>query len=477
MRKPPVGPLVILALLVGLSVWVVFKEPAPGKAPKEDTRTDDPVLQFSRDAVRSLTIEGAQGEFQIEKGEGGGWILARPFRTAADKEAIEGLITAIESARIERRLGAGGDLKSYGLEPPAATLTVDTGDGAPRVLRLGTAGPIGSTWYAQLPGAGEAAIITSPGGEFSRQDLQTLRDKTLIDLDAWKVRRLVLARPGGSIALEKVEDAWTVKSPVEAPADGPTITDILTALQNLRARSFPAESPKPADLRRFSLEPPLARVTILQDGWDVEKTLQFGKPAGENRYARVVGRDPVLEVPGDVWEKVTTRLFDLRRKEALGLGQYRIQTLTAIRPGQQALTLARQPDGAWSATGLVVGTIKADTMDALLRHLSALKATAFHDTPGEAERALLVRRPAIDLTLAEETPAEGGTPKSQHLMIGPPDRAGKILVRDMAWRPIAVALAGMLENITRQLDAVIEEAKQSPPAPGPQSTPEEASPR
>ena len=470
MNKPPVGPLVAFVLLAGLSAWVIFKEAPPGSAPKDDAKPEERVLEFPRESVKTITISGGQGEFRIEK-EGEAWRLAQPVRTAADTEAIEGLLSGIESARIDRRLGAGGDLKTYGLDPPGATLTLEAGESAPRVLRLGAEAPIGGTWYAQLPENGEVAIITSSGGEFARQDLLALRDKTLVDLDAWKVRRLTMTRPGGSIALEKFDDTWTVKTPVEAPADGPTITDLLTALQNLRARSFPAESPNAAELRRFGLDPPMAHVTLLQEGWDLEKTLQFGKPAGENRYARAVGREPVLEVSGDVWEKITTRLFDVRRKELLGLGQYRIQTLTAIRPGQPSLTLTREPDGSWTASGPATGKVKADSMDTLLRHVSALKATRFHDTPTEAERARLLRHPAIDLTLAEEPPAEGGTAKTQHLVLGPPDRTGRILVRDMAWRPIAEAPAVMLHGITQQIDAVLEEAKQTPPAPAASETP------
>ncbi len=474
MKKPPIGPLVALALLAGLSAWIVFKEAPPGQAPKDDAKASDRAIEFSREALKSITLTSDQGEFRVEK-EGDTWRIAAPIRTGADKEAIEGLLSAIESAHVERRIGAGEELKTYGLDPPGATLSLDVGEGAPRTLRLGAGNPIGGTWYAQLPAGGEVAVITSSGGEFSRKDLLALRDKSLIDLDAWKVRRLAITRPGGSVSLEKIEDAWTVKTPVEAPADGPTITDLLTALQNLRARSFPAETPTKAELRRFGLEPPVARLSLLQEGWDVEKTILFGKATGENRYARPIGRDAVLEVPGDIWEKIGTRLDDLRRKDLLGVGQYRVQTVTAIRPGQESLTLTREPDGSWDATGLATGKVKADTMDTLLRHVSALKATRFNDRPTEADRTRLLRHPALDLTLAEEAPAEGGSTKTQHLVIGSPDRTGKVRVRDMAWRPIAEAPVGALQNINQQLDAVLKEARETPPAPDASSPAEAAS--
>src|SRR3989338_6767386 len=69
--------------------------------------------------------------------------------------------------------------------------------------------------------------------------------------------------------------------------------------------------------------------------------------------------------------------------------------------------------------------------------ISDLKAVAFDDNPKETVRAALSRRPALDLTLQEEADTSGGRTKSQHLLIGPPDKRGKGLGRDPAWRPSA----------------------------------------
>lgn len=60
----------------------------------------------------------------------------------------------------------------------------------------------------------------------------------------------------------------------------------------------------------------------------------------------------------------------------------------------------------------------------------------------------------------------GGTPKSQHLVMGPPDKKGNVQVRDMAWRPIATAASAVVDRINTQIDAVLKEASM-PPAPQP----------
>src|SRR5262249_39610504 len=148
------------------------------------------------------------------------------------------------------------------------------------------------------------------------------------------------------------------------------------------------------------------RMTLLQEGWDVEKTVVFGKEvAGKGRYARTMGRDPVVTVPSDIWAKVTTKLDDLRRKDLLGVQQYRIASITFARNGESAMTLTRQKDQGWSLAGGAKGDVKADTVDLLLRAVSELKALSFDDHPKETVRAALARRPALDLTLQEEADA------------------------------------------------------------------------
>ena len=286
-----------------------------------------------------------------------------------------------------------------------------------------------------------------------------------------------------TIRLEKPEEGWIVRQPVEAPADGPTLTDILSGLESLRATAFVSEKPTDADLKRFGLSPPQARMTLMQEGWDVEKSVIFGKEApGGGRYARTIGRDPVLTIPADFWTKVTTKFFDLRRKELMGVQQYRVDTITLAQDGRPAITLKREKDQTWTLSGASQGRLKSESVDTLLRMVSDLKAQAFDDSPKESVRTGISRRPALDLTLQEEPDASSGKEKSQHILVSPPDKAGHVLVRDMAWRPIAVAPAGVLEKIKGQIDALLKEAAEAPkpqaspaaspvPAPSPASRP------
>jgi uncharacterized protein DUF4340 len=465
--KRRLGPIVSILLLLGLGTWVYLKEIKDAGTRQKAEEAKDRPISFERSALKTLAIKNEHGEIRLERQEGT-WRITAPLAAEADSDAVEGLLSSVEMGRIDRRLGALADLKPYGLDPPEASLTLEVdGTAEARTLLLGGGNPIGGTFFALLPQGGEAAVVSSSLGEIAKKDLLSLRDKSLLSFDPWKVVRLRIDRGRETVRLEKPADGWKIQEPVEAPADGPTITDLLSALERLRAREFVTEKPGPADLRRSGLDPPAARMTLLQEGWDVEKTVLFGKPADDTRFARTVGREPILKVPGDFWEKVTTRVFDLRRKEVLGVGQYRIEKMTVAREGAEALVLSRQKDGSWTLSGLASGSVKAETVDPLLRTLGDLKALSFDDRPTEAVRASLSRRPVLDLTLQEEPDASGGTAKSQHVVIGTPDRTGRVRVRDMAWRPIALCEGSALEKITSQLDAIRKEAAEPKPSPTP----------
>jgi len=474
--KRRLGPLVSLLLLAGLFAYVYVYE-IRGRAGEDKVDTaKDKAIPFERARLKAIRLTNDSGALRLQK-EGDAWKLTEPLQADADKDAVEGLLNSLEFAKIERRLAKSEDRKQYGLDPPKASVTIETSaPEGPRTLQIGESSPIGGSYYALLPGTNDVAVVSSTIGDVTRKETISLRDKSLLSLDPWKVKTLTLERGRETIRLEKPDDGWVVRQPVEAPADGPTITDLLNALQTLRATRFDSEKPAAPDLKRFGLSPPQARLTLLQEGWDVEKSVLFGKEAaGGGRYARTSGRDPVLTVPADFWPKVTTRFFDLRRRDLLGVQQYRVESITLARKGQPALTLTRDKEQSWTLTGASVGKLKSDSVDTLLRMISDLKAVAFDDSPKESVRSGILKRPALDLTLQEETDTASGKQKSQHLVISEPDRAGHILVRDMAWHPVAVAAADVLKKIDAQVDALVKEASEAPkPEASPAASPSPA---
>lgn len=473
LRPGPIAAVVLLAVFGGYAYFKDYRG-ADARRKAEDSR--DKLFRFERADLKAITLAGKNGAIRLEK-NGEDWTIRQPIETAAEKDAVEGIVSSLEMAKVERRLGKGDDLKTYALDPPQGTVTVETTNGPAQSVALGDQAPIGGTWFALLnagtagdgaakdakaaQGGREVAVVSAAAGELASKDLLSLRDKSLLTFDPWKVIGLTIERGKETITLQKPADGWKLAQPVEAPADGPAVTDLLSALERARATKFVVEKATDADLKAHGFVPPAARVTLLQEGWDTARTIEFGAEEDKARQARTVGKDAIVALLPEFWSKLTAPAGDLRRKDVLGVGQYRVRSLTASRDGGPALVLTKGAENVWNATGLATGPVKYDSVDLLLRRLSDVKAVAFEDHPTEAQKSAFAAKPPLDLTLEEEPDTEKGTPRRQHLAFSPVGKAARVTVRDFAWGPLFVVDGGYVAQVHQSLEDIAKEATEA----------------
>ena len=459
------GPVLAVILLIALGSWSYFREYRGAADRRRTEEFRDRALPFERPDIQAIVIKNEHGHIRLER-RGDDFRLVEPIETEVDEGGLEGLLSSLERVRIERTIGEETDLGRYGLDSPRATVTLETTDpGGALTLSLGRDNPIGGTHYALLPGDTGVALVSLSVADIAERTLLNLRDKTLLSFDPWKVTRLRIEREGEIVLLEKPRSGWQLETPIKAPADGRTVTDLLSEIERLNATGFAAESADTEALRGFGLEPPAARLTVFQEGWEEGKWVALGKGTESSRYVITGDRDAVMTVPGGFWEKVMTRVGDLRRREILGISRFSIDSIRAALNGGKAIVLDRQDDGTWSVSGLVSGSVKDEPVDLFLRMLGTLEASAFEDDPTDDLRASLAGRAVLELVLQERSASEGGQGASQHLAIGPPDRSGRVRVRDMAWGPLAVVGAGPVQGLIEQLEAIAEDAVSPPTSP------------
>jgi hypothetical protein len=451
---------VVLLAVFGGYAWFKDYRGADARQKAEDSK--DKLFRFERADLKAITLTGKNGTLRLEK-NGEEWAIRQPIEAPAEKDAVEGVVSSLEMAKIERRLGKGEDLKTYALDPPQATVAVETTGGPPQSIALGDQAPMGGNWFALVSDkdAKEVAVVNAATGDLATKDLLSLRDKSLLTFDPWKVIGLTIERGKETITLQKPADGWKLAQPVEAPADGPAITDLLSALERARATKFVVEKATDADLKAHGFVPPAARVTLLQEGWDTAKTIEFGAEEAGARQARTVGKDGIVALLPEFWSKLTAPAGDLRRKDVLGVGQYRVRSLTASRDGGPALVLTKGAENVWNATGLATGPVKYDSVDLLLRRLSDVKAVAFEDHPTEAQKNAFAGKPPLDLTLEEEPDTEKGTPRRQHLAFSPVGKAARVTVRDFAWGPLFIVDGGNVAQVHQSLEDIAREATEA----------------
>jgi hypothetical protein len=223
---------------------------------------DKSILEFDREKADAVEIAHGKDVLQLTR-SGTEWNVSKPLAARGDYGTIEGLVTRLSSAQMQRIVDADAkDLKAFGLDRPTLTATVASGS-ARAVLSFGLTE--GGSVYAKdasrpIVFAVEESLLTE-----LRKDASEFRRKDVFDFRSFNATRVEIRRGSETLAFEKTKDKdgkeiW--RDAAGQTVDTAKVEDFLTKLSNLRAQSF--ERAQPAALK----SPELA-VTVR---FDQEKT-------------------------------------------------------------------------------------------------------------------------------------------------------------------------------------------------------------
>ncbi|MBQ7332115.1 MAG: DUF4340 domain-containing protein, partial [Opitutales bacterium] len=144
--------LTLLLIIANLITFGLIWENAGGNAETEISAQS----LFSADIPDvSVTAANAGTSFSLERRERD-WFLEKPFSWRADAFAVNRLLSELRfldnslGFSVEEVAGAGNTLSSYGLEKPAATVTVRDLSGT-HTLQVGKTTPDGRSVYVLSP--------------------------------------------------------------------------------------------------------------------------------------------------------------------------------------------------------------------------------------------------------------------------------------------------------------------------------------
>src|SRR5881392_746229 len=275
--------------------------------------------------VRRLTLKTSAGEMELEK-KGEHWDILKPLRARADDGKVSDLISQITSARIQQFIADDrGDLRPYGLAEPRGSITlydqeqkkdqkVELGDSIKvfgredkgQTLQIGTIpekekdqvyvrfAPRGSVYT--LPKKIEEILNTKPAD---------LRDDHLVRIDTNILDRITIDAPGrAKTVLARKDGNWTIASRNNTPADSSAVRRMLDKLQNERVTRFVEDVA--SNLPKYGLDKPQLQLNFssfasentaeTKAGEQPFATIAFGKPEGDNVYARLTDEPFVVAV-------------------------------------------------------------------------------------------------------------------------------------------------------------------------------------
>ena len=238
----------------------------------------------------------------------------------------------------------------------------------------------------------------------------------LLDLDPATIERVsIIANGTDTVEAVVIPIAfWKIEKPVDWAGDRRVWTRILTAIRDAQiSRAWPVS---PDSLAPYGLDPPATRVVLQFQGNAMPaETLDVGMvtPADQNCYVRHLPSDSVYTVQQALKAAVAKSLLDLRDKAVLPFQVESVARIMFNRRGGR-IVMDRQANGEWTISSPSQGLAAADTVNSLLRAVSQVSATRFHDDPGDLAQYGL-RPPQSEITFVIDV---GGTAIEKRLLIG-----------------------------------------------------------
>jgi hypothetical protein len=418
MRWQTTAVLAVILLALGAFYYLYEVRMGPGREQAEARKG----RVFSAEPKDVSQIQVTRpGDTVTVRREGDDWQLAEPVKARADRGKVDETVTSVVTAKSDREIDANPkNLADFGLDKPAAGVTLALKDGKTLSLQLGARTPTGVWVYAREKDKPPVFTVSDSVLRLATAPVADFRDKTILAFDATSVRGLDVTIGGETLALDHAGSVWNIIRPAARRADADLIGDFLGKLGAARIKEFVAESP--ASLAPWGLDRPV-RLTLVS-GRDKDRTTQsllLGKEdtAKQGVYAMRDGEGSVLLIPQDVWTALPKNVAAARSKTLVEVDRDKVIGVEVESP-KGHVTLVRDND-RWKVTA--PEALPADQVEAggILFKLRDLKATGFltEDASGIAK---YLAKPEVRVTVSLK---DGAPPVTVLLAPAPEKRGGE----------------------------------------------------
>lgn len=268
------------------------------------------IFKVAAGDIGELTLIRGNEEIRLIK-EDKEWRLAKPLKAKADQEVMDALLTTMAHLVKERDLGAGADLKSFGLEAPALVVAF-TAQGQHHRLVVGAKAPGDRSCYALKDQERNLLLISVGDKDSLNRPLAALRDKTLLTFSPEQVKAVRIKTGNSAVTLEKTApQKWRWVGRDDFQVRGDRVETLLRRLNGTRAKEFVTEAPQ--DLRTYGLSPqPQAELAVVLD--QGQEKLWLGGKTAAGVYARKGEVGPVVLVDQDLPQQITKTLTSLEER-------------------------------------------------------------------------------------------------------------------------------------------------------------------
>jgi hypothetical protein len=365
--------LILFGVLLVLASFVYFFE-IKGRASREkDVEKSKKLLSIDEEQIHKVTVKRQADTLAFER-NGDVWNIVKPIKAQGDKYAVKNLVTEVAGAKSEREIPDISNWADYGLANPKFSVFVQSKTGQMDTLFVGDNNPTGSFLYVKKPRklnvmmAG-TALSTSLG-----KSLFDLRDRSVLPFEKEEIRKIEIQQSGKDLVLEKDNDTWEIKSPIQFKAGKSAVDEVLNKVKNAEIKRFENESP--SDLQKYGLQPSAAVLTLTTNQ-NVQKKLLIGKKTDAQYFAKDEIRAPVFTIDSSVVSILKKDAFDLRDKKVCEFESWNVKQAEIRSKDGQLFACRKDTSSNWFVESPKKGKAKSWKVTGIFSSLSGLEAKAF----------------------------------------------------------------------------------------------------
>ena len=239
----------------------VITMPGYGKSVLQKTLfdlRDKRVLTLDSDQIQRLDVTSKGKTYTLTKNPDGVWDLVLPPPVRADNFSVQNLLSGLQNTNMvsivkEDKAGAG----EYGLNQPTLTVKFSTGSASQTIV----IGKKDGNNYDAMNSA--LAPVFTLGSDFVTRyqiDPATLRDKAFFSFSSFDAKTVDLTTPKDHRVFEQQNFKWKQTVPKAKDEATDKMEDLLNALTDVKAVSFPKATP--GTLTLFGLNKPLYTIKV-----------------------------------------------------------------------------------------------------------------------------------------------------------------------------------------------------------------------
>jgi hypothetical protein len=363
---------VILAALGATLFWSNRRKAAQDAAAAGGPATTT-IISLKQEDISKLDIKRKDEDDVVLSRVGpDDWKITSPKPLIADHETVSSILYDLAPLKADQVVDEkAGDLKEYGLAPPAVELSATARDGKSPKLLIGDDTPTGGSAYAMLEGDPRLFTIGSTYKTNFNKDLKDLRDKRMVPMDFDKLTNVDLTGPKVNLtfAPDKGNNGkWIVQNPKDLRVDSATLADVVDKIRlaTMDLGAADADVKKAASL--FASGSPVATVKVTDASGSQVMQVRKNK---DDYYAKSTAMDGVSKVSKELGADVDKSADDFREKWLLDLRDDTPDKVE-LQDGPKSYLLTRTGEDWWS-DGKKMDAISVENFLGTIRVLTAAK--------------------------------------------------------------------------------------------------------